>query len=108
MKTHEANLNSLKSLRPAFGEMKITEIDAGQIEDYFRRRLKDRRCVRRKSGVVELGPLKAATVHQEFRVLAANAQCRREKEILSDESVRRSRVSGHLERAVPSALHDMV
>jgi len=69
IKTHEVNENALKTLRPMFGSMKLTEIDATGIEIHIRNRLKQRKRVRRKSGVVELGLLKPATVHQEFRVL---------------------------------------
>jgi len=68
-KTHEANESALKTLRPIFGPKKMTEIDANQIESHLRKRLKQRKRVRRKAGVVELGILKPATVHQEFRVL---------------------------------------
>lgn len=69
VKTHEVNENALKTLRPVFGSMKLTEIDATKVEMHLRTRLKQRKRVRRKSGVVELGLLKPATVHQEFRVL---------------------------------------
>ena len=68
-KTHEANESALKTLKPAFGLMKMTEIDATQIEFHLRSRLQHRRRVRRKAGIIELGTLKPATVHQEFRVL---------------------------------------
>lgn len=68
-KTHEANENALKSLRPAFGESKLVDIDATQIEFHLRARLQQRKRVRRRSGVVELGYLQATSVHQEFRVL---------------------------------------
>jgi integrase len=68
-KTHVANQCALKTLRPVFGPMMITVIDSAQIEFHLRRRLQQRRRVRRKGGVVELGTLKPATVHQEFRVL---------------------------------------
>lgn len=68
-KTHEANECALKTLKPAFGPMKMTEIDASQIEFHLRSRLQHRRRVRRKAGITELGTLKPATVHQEFRVL---------------------------------------
>jgi len=69
MGTHEANVTALKSLRPVFGAMKMTEIDAMHIEVHLRNRLKDRRKVRRRQGVARLGLLKPTTVHQEFRVL---------------------------------------
>jgi hypothetical protein len=67
--THEANENALKSLRPVFGPMKLMEINAMQIEIHLRNRLKHRTQVRRREGIVELGLLKPATVHQEFRIL---------------------------------------
>jgi len=68
-KTHEANENALKTLKPAFGKCKLLDIDATQIEVHLRNRLQQKRHVRRKSGLVELGTLKATSVHQEFRVL---------------------------------------
>jgi len=68
-KTHDVNENALKSLRSVFGSIKLTEIDATGIESHIRNRLKQRKRVRRKSGVVELGLLKPATVHQEFQAL---------------------------------------
>jgi len=64
-----ANLNALKTLMPVFGEMKLAEIEATQIEVHLRSRLNQRKRVRRKSGVVLLGTLKPTTVHQEFRIL---------------------------------------
>src|SRR5437667_2660301 len=68
-KTPEANLTALKALRPAFGEQKLSEIDAEQIESFLRMRLKQRKRVKTKSGFRELGTVKATTVHQQFRVL---------------------------------------
>ena len=68
-KTHEANENALKTLRPMFGTSKLLDIDATQIEVHLRARLQQKRRVRRKSGMFELGTLKASSVHQEFRVL---------------------------------------
>ncbi|MEZ5401167.1 MAG: tyrosine-type recombinase/integrase [Bryobacteraceae bacterium] len=68
-KTHEANENALKALLPAFGATKLTEVDSMQIEAHLRKRLQQPRRVRRVSGVVEVGKLKPATVHQEFRVM---------------------------------------
>jgi integrase len=67
--THEANKNALKSLRPVFGPMKIADIDATVIEVHLRRRLQQKKRVRRKAGIAELGTVKATTVHQEYRVL---------------------------------------
>lgn len=67
--THVANETALKTLRPMFGNHKLLDIDATQIEVHLRDRLQQKRRVRRKGGAVELGTLKATTVHQEFRVL---------------------------------------
>lgn len=69
LKTHEANENALKTLRPAFGAWKLGDLDATHIEIHLRNRLAQKKKVRRKKGTVELGTLKASTVHQEFRVL---------------------------------------
>jgi len=68
-KTHEANENALKTLRPVFGSCKLVDIDATQIEIHLRDRLQQKRHARRKSGTVAIATLKATTVHQEFRVL---------------------------------------
>ncbi|MGB9456588.1 MAG: tyrosine-type recombinase/integrase [Bryobacteraceae bacterium] len=67
--THRANQTALKNLIPMFGALKLGDIDASLIEDYLRHRIAQRRRVRRKAGVVELGILKPTTAHQEFRVL---------------------------------------
>ena len=68
-KTHAANINALKFLRPAFGESPLKEIIADAIEDYIARRLCSGRRVRTKFGTRLVGKLKPATVHQEFRIL---------------------------------------
>jgi integrase len=67
--THRANQTALKNLRPMFGTLKLVDIDAPLIEEYLRNRITQRRRVRRKAGIVELGLLKPTTAHQEFRVL---------------------------------------
>jgi integrase len=68
-KTHEANQRCANHLKAAFSGRKLVEITADAIEDYLRRRLRQR--VRRKlaEGYREHGILKSSTVHQEFRVL---------------------------------------
>jgi integrase len=68
-KTHEANERCATHLKAAFTGRKLVEITADAIEDYLRRRLRQR--VRRKlaEGYREHGILKSSTVHQEFRVL---------------------------------------
>lgn len=68
-KTHAANLNALKFLRPAFGPLRLAEITPEGIEDYLQKRLRDKRRIQTKFGVVRRGKLKPSTVHQEFRVL---------------------------------------
>ena len=67
-KTHEANENALKTLKPVFGSSKLVDIDATQIEIHLRNRLQQKRYARRKAGTVAIATLKATTVHQEFRV----------------------------------------
>ena len=68
-KTHEANQRCATHLKAAFTGKKLMGITADAIEDYLRRRLRQR--VRRKlaEGYREHGILKSSTVHQEFRVL---------------------------------------
>ena len=60
---------SATHLKAAFTGKKLVEITADAIEDYLRRRLRER--VRRKltEGYREHGILKSSTVNQEFRVL---------------------------------------
>jgi integrase len=60
---------ALKHLKPEFGERKLVEIDADQIEKYLRWRIRQKKRVRTSSGFRELGTLKPTTAHQEFRVL---------------------------------------
>ena len=67
--THAQNLNALKHLRPAFGDLLLSEIRPEAIEDYLRRRLDTDKSVRTKLGLRRLGKLKPYTVHQELRVL---------------------------------------
>jgi integrase len=68
-KTHAANQNVLKHLKPVFGEQRLSAIGAEDVEEYLRRRLRQPKRVRTRLGYRELGLLKPATVHQEFRVL---------------------------------------
>jgi integrase len=63
------NVNALKFLRPAFGELRLSEITPEAIEDYIGERLRSERRIHTKFGVVHRGKLKPATLHQEFRVL---------------------------------------
>jgi len=68
-KTHEANIRCVTHLKAAFACRKMVDLTADLIEQYLRDRLEQRVRVRIKSGYREKGPLKSATVHQEFRVL---------------------------------------
>ncbi|MCW5979560.1 MAG: tyrosine-type recombinase/integrase [Bryobacteraceae bacterium] len=68
-KTHQANLDALKFLRPAFGKFRLTDITPEAIEDYIEVRLTSGRRVHTKLGLEFRGQLKPATVHKEFRVL---------------------------------------
>jgi integrase len=67
--THVANQSALRTLRPAFGTMKLADINSPMIEEHLRKRLGQSRLVHRKEGVCELGTIKPTTAHQEFRVL---------------------------------------
>lgn len=67
--THAQNVNALKNLRPAFGELLLSDITPEAIEEYLRVRLSTNRKIRTKLGSRSVGPLKPSTVHQEFRIL---------------------------------------
>ena len=68
-KTHEANMRCATHLKTAFPGRKLVDITADAIEDYLRRRLRQRVRVKLARGYREKGVLKSTTVHQEFRVL---------------------------------------
>ena len=68
-KTHAANQNALKHLKPVFGVQTLAAIGAEEVEGYLRWRLRQQKRVRTGAGYRELGLVKPATVHQEFRVL---------------------------------------
>ncbi len=68
-KTHQANMRALKHLNDSFASRPLATIGADDIELYLRRRLRQRVRFGTREGFVELGEFKAATVHQEFRVL---------------------------------------
>ena len=67
--THSQNVNALKFLRPAFGEVLLQEITPEAIEEYLEERLTAQRRVHTRFGTQLRGRLKPATVHQEFRIL---------------------------------------
>ena len=67
--THAANQNALKHLKPVFGVQTLSAIGAEDVEEYLRWRLRQPKRVRTRLGYRELGLVKPATVHQEFRVL---------------------------------------
>ena len=68
-KTHAANQNAVKHLKPVFGVQTLSAIGAEDVEGYLRWRLRQQKRVRTGTGYRELGLVKPATVHQEFRVL---------------------------------------
>ena len=68
-KTHAANQNALKKLKPVFGVQTLSAIGAEDVEEYLRWRLRQQKRVMTRLGYRELGLVKPATVHQEFRVL---------------------------------------
>jgi hypothetical protein len=67
-KTHESHQRAIKHLLQVFGSRKLTDLSADMIEGYLRTRLPARVRRKTRSGVIEKGVVKAATVHQEFRV----------------------------------------
>lgn len=68
-KTHAANGRAVKHLNAAFASKPLSALTADEIEHYLRSRLKQHIKRPTKAGYVELGFVKPATVHQEFRVL---------------------------------------
>jgi integrase len=68
-KTHGINQRVLNLLNAVFGDKKLAEVTADDIEMYLRRRLKERVRVKTRDGFVQKGLIKATTVHQELRVL---------------------------------------
>lgn len=68
-KTHAANQEVVKNLRPVFGEMQLREITPEAIEAYLDQRLRSHKKIRTKFGVRKGTRLKPATVHRDFRVL---------------------------------------
>lgn len=67
---HQVNLNALKFLRPAFGELALSDITSEAVEDYLAERLKSGRRIHTKFGIQLRGTIKPATAHQEFRILS--------------------------------------
>lgn len=68
-KTHRDNLEVLKNLRPVFGAIQLSEIQAEMIEEYIEERLRSRRRIRTKRGIEHRDTIKPATAHKEYRVL---------------------------------------
>jgi integrase len=68
-KTHHMNVNTLKHLRPVFGDTPLFGITPEAIELYLKRRLNSGKRVHTKFGIQYRGRVKPVTVHQEFRVL---------------------------------------
>jgi integrase len=68
-KTHVANLRAASHLKKTFGDRRMVDVTADEIEQYLRERLRQRVRFKTSSGYVERGKLKPTTVHQELRVL---------------------------------------
>ena len=68
-KTHGINQRVLNLLNAVFGDKKLAEVTADDIEMYLRQRLKERVRVKTRDGFVQKGLIKATTVYQELRVL---------------------------------------
>jgi len=103
-KTHEANMRALGHLQQAFGRWRLADLTADEIEQYLRRRLKQHARSRLVQVSRNSNLLKPTTVHQEFRVLRRNTQCRRTEEVASGQSLRGCRVPRFDQRSVPAAL----
>jgi integrase len=69
VKTHKANERCVKHLKAAFLTSRLVDVTADSIELYLRERLRQRVRIKAKLGYKQLGEIKPATVHQEFRVL---------------------------------------
>jgi len=67
--THTANMRCVQHLKKAFATRPLAAVGPEEIELYLRERLRQRVRVRLRKGFREQGPIKAATVHQEWRVL---------------------------------------
>lgn len=68
-RTHEANRTAMKHLLDSFSSKSLADYTADEIELYVRGWLRQRVRRRTLDGFIELGLIKPATVHQEFRVL---------------------------------------
>lgn len=67
--THAANMRCVQHLKKAFATRPLAAVGPEEIELYLRERLRQRVRIRLREGFREQGPIKAATVHQEWRVL---------------------------------------
>jgi hypothetical protein len=71
-------LKALKSLRPVFGKLWLSEITPDLIEDYVEQRLRCRRKVHTRLGIKYLGPLETGDRTPGVSGLAADSQSGRE------------------------------
>jgi integrase len=69
VKTHKANERCVKHLKAAFLASRLVDLTADSIELYLRERLRQRVRIKAKLGYKQLGAIRPATIHQEFRVL---------------------------------------
>jgi integrase len=69
VKTHKANERCVKHLKAAFLASRLVDLTADSIELYLRERLRQRVRIKVRVGYKQLGAIRPATIHQEFRVL---------------------------------------
>ena len=82
-KTHAANGRAVKHLMNSFSSKPLSALTADEIELYLRTRLRQKVRRETRDGFIELGPIKPATVHQEFRVLRRMLNVAVRKRLLS-------------------------
>ena len=107
-KTHRANESALKAPQTRVRDREDDRNRRDQIEIHLRRRLQQRRRVRRKAGIIELGTLKPATVHQEFRVLRRIFSVAVKKKLCPANPCAGVEFPVVSQKPVPATLHEMV
>ena len=108
-KTHEANERALKTLRPVFGTCKLWDIDADEIEAHLAKPASGKSAMSGgEGGIVEIGPLKATTVHQEFRVLRRMFNVAVKKKLAPANPCSGVEFPVMVKGIVPAPLHDVV
>jgi hypothetical protein len=104
---HQANENALKSLRPVSGPMKMTEIDATQIEIPPAQSTPPQACPPEGRDRVTWTPETRDRPSGVSNPSAHPQRCR-QKETMSGQFMRGRGVSRNSQGAVSAALHDVV